>query len=475
MQLRSGWALIAIFTIQFLVALDMSLVTIALPSIRDELGFDDSGLQAVVNVYLLTMAGFQLLGGRLGDLLGRRPLMIASLALFAVASLWGGLATAPWHLVSARAGQGLAAAALSPMSLALAQTLFPEGPLRVRALGLWGAAGALGGAVGVLAGGLLTEFAGWRWVMLVNIAIVGVALLAGLRGVPASRAAAPTGRPDILGALLVTTGIAAVVYGVSGIQQAGVTAPAALVPLVGGLLLLAAFIVVERFAAQPLMPLTIFRHRAVVGANLFGFLLTAGQLAGFYFCALYVQRVMGYTPLEGGLAFLPFSAGVIIGINAATRLVPRLGPRVVLAAGGALAALGLIWFGRMTPDGSFLANIVGPSMVTSIGMGACFVAMGGAATTGVPDRDAGVTSGVLNSSRQLGGVVGLAVLATVAAHVTGTDPSPAAAGAGYTTGFTLGGIFMFVAALCAFIVPRGGAAPGRGAASEVTVAAEERG
>lgn len=468
MRLRSGWALTAIFTIQFLVALDMSLVTIALPSIRDDLGFDDAGLQAVVNVYLLTMAGFQLLGGRLGDLLGRRPLLIGSLALFAAASLWGGLATSPWELVAARAGQGLAAAALSPMSLALARTLFAEGPARQKALGLWGGAGALGGAVGVLLGGVLTEFAGWRWVMLANIAIVAVALVAGLRGVPAGRSGdAVTGRPDVLGAVLVTVGIAALVHGVSSLEQG---AGSALVALVVGLVLLGLFLVVEARVPNPLMPLSLFRHRAVIGANLFGFLLTAGQLAGFYFCSLYIQRVMGYSPLQSGLAFLPFCVGVVVGLQGAGRLVPRVGARGVLAGGGALAGLGLLWFGLMTPDGSFVGNVLGPSLATAIGMGACFVAMGGAATTGVPDRDAGVASGVLNSSRQLGGVVGLAALAAVSAQVTGTAQDVESVGAGYAAGFTAGGVLMLVAAACAFVVPRAGTP-----SEDELATAEERG
>ncbi|WP_242886086.1 MFS transporter [Actinomadura litoris] len=452
---RPGVVLAAAAVAQFVVALDMAVVNVALPSVRTSLGFAPVDLAWVVHVYALTFGGFLLLGGRACDLYGRRRLFTGGLAAFALFSLLGGLAQAPWQLVAARAGQGLAAAAVAPAALALLTTTFPEGRDRVRALGVWSAVNAAGGALGVLAGGLLTEYAGWRWVMLVNLPIVAGALALVPVGVPAEERRADRPRLDVLGAVLATTGTGLLVFGVVRTDTRGWTSAATLSTLGAAAVLLAAFVLAESRVRAPLVRLGLLRSRWVAGANVFVFLAAAGQFAAFYFVSLYMQGVLGMGAAATGAAFVPFSAGVVVGSVAATRITTDRSPRASLIPGALLAAAGLAWFALMSPDGGFLTDVLGPSVLTSVGLGLCLAPVAAAATTGVPRGEAGMAAGVLNSARQLGGCVGLAALATAAAGRTGSGTGASALNSGYALGVLIGGALLLVAALvAATVLPR---------------------
>ncbi|MFJ9453782.1 MFS transporter [Kitasatospora sp. NPDC101447] len=479
-SLRPGLVLAAVTVAQFVFALDMSVVNVALPAIRTALGFAPLDLSWVVHVYALTFGGLLLLGGRACDLYGRRRLLVTGLAVFGLCSLAGGLAQEPWQLVAARAGQGIGAAAAAPAALAMLTTTFTEGPRRVRALGVWSAANAAGGALGVLAGGLLTEYASWRWVMLVNLPVVAVALAllpaAGPAGVrpsgerpvgvrssgerpvgvrPVGERPARRERPDVPGAVLATGGVGLLVFGVVRTEARGWTAPATLATLAAAAVLLAAFVVTETRAPAPLLRLGLLRSRWVAGANLLVFLAAAGQFTAFYFVSLYLQQVLGLGAAATGAAFLPFSAGLVAGTVVATRVTAARGPRAALVPGALLAAAGLAWFAGISPDGGFLTDVLGPSLVTSIGTGLVLAPVAAAATTGIAAHEAGRASGLLNSSRQLGGCVGLAALATVAAHRTGTSTDPGALNDGYALGLAVcAALFVLAAVVATVVLPR---------------------
>ncbi|TYK45849.1 MFS transporter [Actinomadura decatromicini] len=465
---RPAAVLAAASAAQFVVALDMAVVNVALPAVRASLGFAPVDLAWVVHVYALAFGGFLLLGGRACDLYGRRRLFVGGLALFGLCSLAGGLAQAPWQLIAARAGQGLAAAAVAPAALAMLATTFTEGRARVRALGVWSAVNAAGGALGVLAGGVLTEYAGWRWVMFVNLPIVAVALALVPAGVRESRDPGPRERMDVLGAVLATSGIGLLVFGVVRTDVRGWTSAATLGTLAAAFALLTAFVAVEARTRSPLVRLGLLRSRWVGGANVIVFLAAAGQFAGFYFVSLYMQEVLGMGAAATGAAFLPFSAGVVLGTVAATRIGAARSPRASLVPGAVLAAAGLGWFALASPDGSFLTDVLGPSAVGSVGIGLVLAPVAAAATTGVAAREAGMASGLLNSSRQLGGCVGVAALATVAAHRTGTGTSPAALNDGFTLSLAIGAGLFVLAALVAVALPR------RAAEGSASVVAEPR-
>ncbi|MGW2868114.1 MFS transporter [Kitasatospora sp. NPDC001225] len=455
---RPGRVLAAVAVAQFVFALDMSVVNVALPAIRTDLGFAPLDLSWVVHVYALTFGGLLLLGGRASDLYGRRRLLLLGLAVFGLCSLGGGLAQEPWQLVAARAGQGVGAAAAAPAALAMLTTTFTEGPGRVRALGVWSATNAAGGALGVLAGGLLTEYASWRWVMLVNLPVVATALaLLPADGPAEARPVRPVRRerPDVLGAVLATAGIGLLVFGVVRTDVRGWGSPATLGTLAAAGALLAAFAVTEARTAAPLLRLGLLRSRWVAGANVLVFLAAAGQFTAFYFVSLYLQQVLGLGAAATGLAFLPFSAGLVAGTVFATRVVARRTPRAALVPGAVLAAAGLAWFALISPDGGFLTDVLGPSLVTSVGTGLVLAPVAAAGTTGVAAREAGMASGLLNSSRQLGGCVGLAALATIAAHRTGGATDPVALNDGYATGLAVtAGLFVLAAVVAVAVLPR---------------------
>lgn len=440
---------------QFVVALDMSVVNVALPAIRTSLGFAPLDLSWVVHVYALTFGGFLLLGGRACDLYGRRRMFVSGLAVFGLCSLAGGLAQAPWQLIAARAGQGLGAAAVAPAALAMLTTTFAEGPRRVRALGVWSAVNAAGGALGVLAGGLLTEYAGWRWIMLINLPIVAAALVLAFAGVPGGASPVRRERLDALGAVLATGGVGSLVLGVVRTDTEGWGSPVTWTTLAAAAVLLAAFVFAEARVAAPLLRLGLLRSRWVAGANVLVFLAAAGQFAAFYFVSLYMQQVLGMGAAATGAAFLPFSFGLVAGTIVATRVTASRTPRVALVPGAVLAAVGLGWFAFISPDGSFLANVLGPSLVTSVGAALVLAPVAAAATTGVAPREAGMASGLMNSSRQLGGSIGLAVLATIAAHRTGASSAPSALNDGYALGLVIAAaVFALAAVVAIAVLPR---------------------
>ncbi|WP_232110198.1 MFS transporter [Streptomyces buecherae] len=453
---RYAVVLAVVVGVQFMVTLDASVVNVALPDMRGDLGFSEPGLLWVVNAYTLVFGGFLLLGGRAADFFGLRRVLWLGLGLFGLASLAGGLAQAPPALVAARAVQGLGAAVLAPVALTIVTTVFPATG-RARALGLWSAAGAAGGASGVLIGGVLTEYLNWRWVLLVNVPIVALALVAG-RAIPDHR---PARRPrlDLVGALLATVGLAALVYGVVRTADDGWTSPTTVGTLGAAVVLLAAFGWQEsRRAAQPLVRLGLLTHRAVGGANATMLLLASGQFASFYFVSLYLQRVLALGPAATGLAFLPFCAGFTASALLASRLYGLTGPRALVMGGAAAGALGLLWFSRLGVDGTFLATVLGPSLLTSAGIGACFVPLASAATTGVGDDEAGMASGVLNSAQQVGGSLGLAVTVSVAASRgeaarSAGEPALTALDCGYGAALSVAACLLAAAALLSWVLP----------------------
>ncbi|MFG2499929.1 MFS transporter [Streptomyces sp. NPDC048441] len=452
---QTRWLLPVLLTVQFLVSLDMSVVNIALPDIGDDLGFGADSLLWVVNAYALAFGGLLMLGGRLADLAGRRRTLIAGFAVFGVASLAGGLAQTPGQLVAARAVQGVGAAALAPVALALITVNYAAGPARSKALGLWGAAGALGAAVGVMAGGLLTDVAGWRSVMLVNVPVVLGALALSRRGVPADRRTGPAPRLDVVGALLVTAGMAVLVLGLVRTETYAWGSGTTLGTLGAAAGLLVAFAVVESRKREPLLRLGLLRNRPVLSANAFALLMSSGQFAAFYFTSLYLQEVMSYGSTRAGAAFLPFCAGVVAGSVISARKAGRFGERALLVTGGLLGAAGFGWFAlAVGPGGTFLGSVVGPSLVASVGIGMCFVPLGSAATSGVAAEETGMASGLLNSSRQLGGSLGLAVLVTVASGVTGERRSPGALADGYAMAFGVAAALLVAAALATAVLHR---------------------
>lgn len=448
----AGCALAAITVAQLMIALDMAVVNVALPAVRRDLGFEPVDLSWVVHSYALTFGGCLLLGGRAGDLFGRRRLFVLGLAGFALASLAGGLAQQPWQLVAARAAQGIAAAAVAPATLAMLTVLFPHGPARVRAFGLWSAANGAGGALGVLLGGILTEYAGWRWVMLINLPIAAIVLGLSVFGIPADHRAGERKPLDVAGSLTATLGAGSLVLAVVRTDRSGWSSPVTLSLLAGAAVLLGIFVLVERRAAVPLVRLAMLRNRWVAGADLFVLLAAAGQFSAFYFVSLYMQQALGMSAAATGLAFVPFSAGVIAGTAVATRLGVARSPRTALIPGALAAAAGLAWFALLDPHGAFVTDLLGPSLVAAIGFGLCLAPLAAAATTGVAPTEAGMASGLLNSARQLGGAVGLAALATLAARDTGPTATAESLTHGYATGLAVGAALLLAAALVAAVV-----------------------
>jgi EmrB/QacA subfamily drug resistance transporter len=401
---------------QFMVVLDISIVNVALPSIQTTLGFTASGLQWVVNGYTLAFAGFLLLGGRAGDIFGRRRMFLLGLGMFTAASFLGGFAQTQTMLIGARALQGLGGAVLAPATLTILTTTFAEGPARARALGVWTAVAAAGASAGALIGGLLTEAVSWRWILFVNVPIGIATIAAAMWVLPESRSANRHHRLDVAGALTVTGGLTALVFAIVRTETYSWSSPQVLVPLAIGVAFVAAFLVVEtKIARSPLVPLRIFRSRAIAGSNAYMVLLYAAMFGSFYFETLYLQRILGYSPVTAGFAFLPITFALAAGSQIAARAVTRFGPRPLLLAGTTMAALGLAWLGQITPESSFSADLLGPFLLSGIGMGLSITPVAVAATAGVSREEAGLASGLLNTSRQIGISVGLAVLATVAA------------------------------------------------------------
>jgi len=455
-----GVVLLLVCLGQFMVILDVSVVNVALPSIRNDLGFSASGLQWVVNAYALTFAGFLLLGGRAADLFGRRRLLLAGLALFSIASLLDGLATSQVELVVARALQGFGGAVLTPATLTILIATYPEGRARARALGVWSAVAAAGGASGALLGGIITQFLTWRWIFFINLPIgVGVLIAASL--FVAEGAGNPAGRRhlDLAGAFTVTAGLVAVTWGIVRSQAVGWGSPEILVAFGAGTVLLAAFGLVEaRLARGPLVPLRLFASRSITGANLVAFGVGAALFSLWYFQSLYLQGVRGMTPLAAGLTFLPQTLAIVVGSQISSRLMPRLGARPFLVAGPLLIAAGLLWLAQISVGPAIWSSVLIPGAVLTLGAGLAFPAVTVAATAGVARSESGLASGVVNTSRQVGGSLGLAGLATLAAdHAAALaqvgHPVPVALTGGFGLGFAGGAAIAVAAALSGLLVP----------------------
>jgi EmrB/QacA subfamily drug resistance transporter len=402
---------------QFMVVLDISIVNVALPSIQRDLGFNTEGLQWIVNAYTLTFAGFLLLGGRAADLFGRRRVFMIGLGGFALASLLGGAAQSQSMLVGARAVQGLCAAVLAPATLTILTTSFSEGQARARALGVWSAVSAAGASAGALLGGILTDLLSWRWILFVNVPIGILALVGARRFLPESRAELAHRHLDVPGAVTVTGGLVALVFSIVRTQTYSWGSPETLVPLSLAIVLLATFLLREaRWAKVPLVPLGIFRSRSVAGGNAVMLLLFAAMFGSWYFETLYMQEVLHFSPLEAGLAFLPQTLVIIVGAQITARLVTRVGPRPLILIGSLIGAAGLFWLSRITPASTYVADLFGPFVVIGLGMGLTVTPVTVAGTAGVPRENAGLASGLLNTSRTIGASLSLAALATVAAN-----------------------------------------------------------
>jgi EmrB/QacA subfamily drug resistance transporter len=413
--------LVLVCLAQFMVVLDATVVNVALPSIQEDLNFSASSLQWVVNAYTLAFGGFLLLGGRAADFLGRKRLFIAGLIVFTVASLLNGLATSSEALIAFRALQGLGAAMVSPAALSIITTTFKEGPERAKALSAWAAIAVGGGALGLLLGGILTEYLAWEWIFFVNIPIGVAAVLLSLRYVPESKVA--TQGVDVLGAVSVTAGLTLLVFAIVKTQDFGWLSVETLGLTLAAAALLAVFAITELRSKAPLVRLTIFRKRSLTSANLAMLAVAGGMFAVFYFASLYVQGILGFTPVQAGLAFLPLTAGIILFSGIAQQLIGRVDVRWVGMIGMATAAVGLVLLSMAPVDGSYAADVLPGLLVMSAGLGFTFVPLTLIATTGVADEDAGLASGLFNSSQQIGGALGLAILSTVAASTT-TDALP---------------------------------------------------
>jgi EmrB/QacA subfamily drug resistance transporter len=406
--------LVLICLAQFMVVLDATIVNVALPSIQNDLHLSEGNLQWIVNAYTLVFGGFLLLGGRAGDLLGRKRLFLIGLVIFTGASLLDGLASSEGMLIGARALQGLGAALISPAALSIISTTFAEGAERAKALGVWAAIAIGGSAVGLVLGGLLTQYFSWPWIFFVNVPVGIVGFVLSLRLIPESRDTHAHRSYDIAGAVTVTGGLMALVYAIVGAQQAGWGSAKTLGFFLAAALLLAAFVVIESRSAAPLVRLSIFRIRSLLTANVAMFLAMSGMFAMFFFNTLYIQRVLGYGPLKAGLAFLPFSLGIMISAGIASQFAPRIGVRPVAAAGMLLSAGGLLLLTQLPVHGSYLTNVLPSIALSSLGMGAVFMPLTLIATTGLEDADQGLASGLFNTSQQVGGALGLAVLSTLA-------------------------------------------------------------
>jgi EmrB/QacA subfamily drug resistance transporter len=457
---RARWLALGLLALtQFVIVLDASIVNVALPSIGRALQFSQDDLSWVVNAYTLTFGGFLLLGGRLADLLGRRRMFMAGLVLFSIASLVGGLAQSDVWLIAARAVQGLGAALISPAALSLVTTMFAEGAERNKALGVWGAVAGSGGAAGVLLGGMLTQWAGWEWVLFVNVPIgFAVAALAP-RLLPESRDTERARAFDVAGAVTVTAGLALLVYALVDANNAGWGSTQTLA--LGGLALglLAAFLGIESRTRHPLMPYSIFRLRTLRGANVVGLLIGMSLFAMFFFLSLYLQQVLGYDALEAGFAYLPLALNIIISAVVASALVTRIGFKPTLIAGLLLIAAGLLWFSQASAvGGSYLGDVLAPSLLTAWGLGLAFVPVTIAAMTGTRPDEAGLASGLMNTAQQVGGALGLAILAAVAngrtdgALASGERNPAVALTEGFQDAFLAGAGFVLLAVLLAAVL-----------------------
>ena len=445
---RKGLALILLAAAQFVVVLDASIVNVALPSIGDDLKISPENLSWVINAYVLVFGGFLLLGGRMADLLGRRRIFISGLVLFGFASLLGGFAESEGALIAARALQGLGGALLSPAALSILTTTFSEGAERNKALGVWGAVAGSGGAAGVLLGGVLTDSLGWEWVLFVNVPVTALAAFGAWRVLGESRSEGER-RFDAAGALTITAGLVIFVYALVDTDDAGWGSGQTIGLFAIALILIGAFVAIELRSAAPLVPFSIFSNRTLTGANITAVFVTMSLFSMFFFVTLYLQKVLGYSPLKAGLSYLPLAFGIIASAGIASVLVTRIGFKPVLASGLALVAIALYWFSHVSAGGTYVGDVLFPSVIAAVGLGFAFVSLTIASVSGVKSNEAGLASGLINTSQQVGGALGLAILAAVANAQIGDAPrpTPEALVEGFQSAFLVGSAFAVAGAV----------------------------
>jgi EmrB/QacA subfamily drug resistance transporter len=451
---RGRLTLLLLCAVGFLDFVDASIVNVALPHIRRDLGFSVQGLQWVLSGYLLTYGGFMLLGGRVADLLGRRRVLVVGTSIFGISSLVGGFADIPGVLVGGRLAQGFGAALMMPAALSVLTTSFNQGSDRQKALGAWGAVGGLASAAGVFLGGVLSEGPGWRWVLFVNppicVLIIGAVYLL----IPGERGTARLANFDILGTALVTGGMLLLVYGLVKAPDQGWSNARTVGELIGAFILLAAFVVNERHSANPLVPLSIFRIRGLAAADVTQLIGVGGFATMFFFLTLYMQNVLGYSPLTTGSAYLPLCGGAIVSAGLSAQLIGKIGTRPIIVTGALITAGGLYWLSRIPADGAYLSDLFPGLMLVSFGIGGVFVATTTAANAGVsPDR-AGLAAALVNASQQIGGALGLAIFSAIATSRTnhllaGRDPLSHALTGGFRRALFAAAIFLAVAAIIA--------------------------
>jgi EmrB/QacA subfamily drug resistance transporter len=450
-------ALILLCVAQFIVVLDASIVNVALPSIGKGLNFSEENLPWIVNAYVIAFGGFLLLGGRAADLLGRRRVFMTGLAVVGIASLAAGFAATQGQLIAARAAQGLGAAIVSPSALSIVTMLFKDGAERNKALGAWGAVAGSAGAAGVLLGGILTDGLGWEWVLWVNVPVAAIALAFTPGLIPESRSESATRHYDAAGAVTITAGLSLLAYSLLDASSSGWGSTKIVSLLALSVALIGAFVAIEMRSKAPLVPFRIFRLRTLTGANVVGLLLGASLFSMFYFISLYMQQVLGYSAIHAGLSYLPLAVTIIVAAGLGGQLVTRFGFKPILAAGMLFVSAGLLWFSQVSVGGGFLTDIVGASLLAAIGLGFGFVTSTIAAVSGVEEREQGLASGLINTSQQIGGALGLAVLSTIATSRTddvmaaGNSTLPNALNEGFQSAF-LGGAVIALLGFAATLI-----------------------
>lgn len=473
---RRRWKALALLCVaQFMVVLDASIVNVALPTIGADLQFSQENLTWVINAYVLTFGGFLLLGGRLADLLGRRRVFIAGLLLFSLASLLGGLAATELQLIGARALQGLGAAIVSPAALSIITVTFAEGRERNKALGAWGAVAGSGGAAGVLLGGVLTDGLGWEWVLWVNVPIGLIAAYLAPRLVAETRSKHAIRSFDVPGAVAVTAGLSVLVYAIVNAEQAGWGSMESLLLLAAAAVLLFGFVAIESRSKAPLVPFSILRSRTLTGANIVGLLVGAALFSMFFFATLYMQQVLDFSAIKTGLSYLPLSFGIIVSAALGSQASTKVGFKPVMLVGLVLTIVALLWWSRISVDGSYVGDVLGPAVLAATGLGLSLVPITIAAVARIEEPESGLASGLINTSQQVGGALGLAILATIANATTeealvSASGNPTAMEAALTEGFRdafLGGAALAALGLLLALVMI------RGRESEATIGAEE--
>lgn len=460
---HKGLALAVLAAAQFMVVLDATIVNVALPAIKESLNFRaDSDLQWVVTAYALAFGGFLLLGGRLADLFGRRRMFMAGIVVFAVASLAAGLAQDPTQLIVFRALQGIGGALLSPAALSLVLTIFKEGPERNKALGVWSMVAAGGGAVGLLLGGVLTQYVDWRWVFFINMPIAAIVMFAALRQVPASLPREHEA-VDYVGAVTITSSLMTLVYALAKAAENGWTATSTIVALTTSVALMAIFIYNELHVKHPLIKLSIFRRRNVTGGNIIQLLMPAAMFGLFFYLSIYLQQILGYSPTHTGIANIPFTLTIMIVAGVLSSRIARLNPKKILIIGPLLAAAGLLYFSRLPVEANYFIDILPGIILMAAGMAMVFVTTTVATTSGIEQHESGLVSGLLNTGQQVGGAIGLAVLTVVSSAVTkselalaGGNPAATAPAlvAGFQRGFLVAALFALAASIVAATVFR---------------------